>query len=509
MLPYTSRSFVFNRNGGRYSIFLRFNGILSTSYRSIGTISTSKNTLVCNFSPRAPAYSFSTQPRTSTVLSSSATAIPYSITLLARDEQSVHDAYRTFTEGFNFSSAWEPINHSSSSSSSSSTAAASSTQGSSSPTTSTSSFPIVTAGVHLPTGRMVNSSKVSSFIEIISLPDIQWRWNDQANKNPTKLRLFSYNIGSSAPISYPSSSSASSLSSSSVTINNNKDANLTVIDTLLEQYRSRQKVSSFLSRINLSSSWTNQLALPLPGPYIHVYNNNNPSSSSIPGSPVGTSSPSSSSLSTESYTCIQEIVFGLSNPSLFDTCQSTLESIGCHRHPLFPSLWQQQQSKSVSYPDTFVPSPALRLLPGKYSAIILNHASLSAVTDNKEREHYRQSFLDNLQAYVAKQTSSSSSPSSSSSVVSMYGEKKGISGSRQIILRIPSLEGLDLRLNDLSMLHQSLPCFNEPPETMREEIDPRLNPDIDDPSRQVSMGCPSVVAMEVSSTIRMRLGFLN
>jgi len=384
--------------------------------------------------------------------STSVSSPPYALTILARNEQCVYDAYQTFTEGFGFLSAWEPKASS----------------------VNNNLNNIISGGCYIPS----SSSTSSSYIEIITIPDIQWQWNDRPNKLPLKLRLLAYNIG------LPSSSSSSSF----LPFQPQLFSSLSCIFPSVQENPTRQRISSLLANMNLSNKWTNVFSLPMMGPYINLHSYNTSSTNH-----TNSSSSSSSSL------YLQEIVLGLSNIDLLNTCQTTLESIGSIRNTNFPSLW--------SIPN----NPFLRLLPGNYSAILLNHSSTKNNNQNQqsiiEQEESRKEFLSTLEKYA--QTKLLLSSSSSSSIFASYGEKKGTYGSKQTIIKLPTLHGLDIRLNDITMDKQILPCFNEPPETMNEAIDPDLNPDADDPSRNVSMGCPSVVAMEVKSTMRLRLGLLK
>lgn len=167
---------------------------------------------------------------------------------------------------------------------------------------------------------------------------------------------------------------------------------------------------------------------------------------------------------------LKELVLGAEDMSIFAASQAALEAAGARRHPGAPAVWRLPASGHTPS------SPAVRLIPSRYSALVF---------------HAPAPLLELETALASRQCS-----------VSLYGVRRGDEESGQLALTLPALHPLDIRFC-ASQRHAAF--FNERPETMSDDVDPATNPPADAPSKQVAMACPSVVGMEVRSTIRRRV----
>jgi hypothetical protein len=327
-------------------------------------------------------------------------------------------------------------------------------------------------------------------LELVTVPQVPWAWIDREGRPPQLLRLLSVNIGggerrgngggngeASSPPVFPSAADVAAAVGGGA---------------------GRARVLTFLSSVGLSAF----ASVPHVGPFVS-FGAAGGEEGEEAGSPSSSSSLSSSS-SSSTHLSLLEIVLGLGEGKGFSDGQAAMERAGATRDASLPSVWRlppgggggaggggggAAASSSLSL--------HLRLLPGRYSALVLAAAPSAAGADA------RKDWL----ARVAGRSSSAKGAAAHDAVVVVegYGERRGTAGSGQAAVRLPQLQGLDIRVA-ASPSARPLPCFNEPPESMEDEVDPRLNPPADDPRKQVAMGCPSVVGMEVASTLRMRLG---
>lgn len=98
------------------------------------------------------------------------------------------------------------------------------------------------------------------------------------------------------------------------------------------------------------------------------------------------------------------------------------------------------------------------------------------------------------------QKTPSTSPVASGLSASLYGVRRGDMSSAQVVVRAPELEGLDLRF---CAAPRPALFYAEPPETMRDDVDPRLN---DASAKEKAMSCRSVTGLQVASGLKKRLG---
>jgi hypothetical protein len=357
------------------------------------------------------------------------------VTVLARSDAALDAAYATLVEALGFGGLREPSSSSSSSSS-----------------PSHASPPLLLRG---PRRSATVSLDGRTALELVTVPQVPWAWVDREDRPPQLLRLLSVNVADNegghlaAPWGWESEVAAAVGSGAGAT-----------------------RVLSFLSSVGLGAF----TSVPHVGPFIvhggGGWRGEQRPATTQPSQP--TPPPAAASL--------VEIVLGLGEGKGFAAGESMLSGLGAARHAAFPSVWRLPQTLSPT-----PHSPSLRLLPGRYSALVV--AILGGA--------------DARAAYLSRAVESGAA------VAHGYGERRGTALSGQAALRHPSLHGLDLRLAAGSAAGAAavpLPCFNEPPEAMEDEVDPRLNPGADSPGKQQSLGCPSVVGMEVASTLRMRLG---
>lgn len=125
--------------------------------------------------------------------------------------------------------------------------------------------------------------------------------------------------------------------------------------------------------------------------------------------------------------------------------------------------------------------PAIRLVPSEYSSLVFGVPA--------------EMGFDDIESTVRAAIPHAS--------LSLYGVRRGDEASGQLLLRCPELNGFDIRY---CKLPSHAPFFNEPPETMHDDVDPTINPDPESVLKKQSLHCGTVAGMEVMATIRRRLG---
>lgn len=210
---------------------------------------------------------------------------------------------------------------------------------------------------------------------------------------------------------------------------------------------------------------------------------------------------------------LKELVLGAEDMGIFHASQAALEAAGARRHPAAPAVWRLPVDAAGPAHRGMSATPAVRLIPSRYSALVFHAPAplselegvllsrLGAAGDTSgsgEGDALRSPSRPRHQSTAVRAAAQATQAGS----VSLYGVRRGDEESGQLALSLPALHPLDIRFC-ASQRHAAF--FNERPETMSDDVDPATNPPADAPSKQVSMACPSVVGMEVRSTIKRRV----
>ena len=201
-------------------------------------------------------------------------------------------------------------------------------------------------------------------------------------------------------------------------------------------------------------------------------------------------------------------------------------------------------SNHVDSDETAPPSAAVRLLPSRYSCLVLRSPGPLALVQRVLASHSPDAsasvMLRVAEALVAaggashEGASSPRAPPPDDDVddgfffgpprrragpselvcaappmgweAAVYGVRSGDPRSAQLLLRGGPLAGLDVRFC-AQRPGWHAPFFNEGPEAYAEDVDPALNPPPGDARASAPLSCQSVSGMEVLSQVRARLGF--
>lgn len=231
------------------------------------------------------------------------------------------------------------------------------------------------------------------------------------------------------------------------------------------------------------------------------------------GAASSSSTSSSPACRIDTVHTLKELVLGAEDMGIFHASQAALEAAGARRHPAAPAVWRLPADAAAPAHSGMTSSPAVRLIPSRYSALVFHAPAPLAVLEGvlasrlaaagdgsagSENDGFRSPSRPRQQSTAVRAAAQASQAGS----VSLYGVRRGDEDSGQLALSLPALHPLDIRFC-ASLRHAAF--FNERPETMSDDVDPATNPPADAPSKQVSMACPSVVGMEVRSTIKRRV----
>jgi hypothetical protein len=164
---------------------------------------------------------------------------------------------------------------------------------------------------------------------------------------------------------------------------------------------------------------------------------------------------------------LREVVIGAAAPRSFAASLAALRAAGAARSGALPSVWAVHAAgrggvlsgdHGATPPSPQPPMPVgVRLLPSRYSALVFATGGGGTLTEARE------ALLE-----------AAGGGADALSVV-WHGERRGDPGSGQLLLRVPSLEGLDLRLDATPHgLHAH--GFNEGDGAYDDDVDPALNP---------------------------------
>jgi hypothetical protein len=207
---------------------------------------------------------------------------------------------------------------------------------------------------------------------------------------------------------------------------------------------------------------------------------------------------------------LREVVLGAEGEA-FAASQTALHELGLRRHPAAPSVWVQSSiggNRSTGGDGL----PRVRLVPGRGTAgALVLSASASAPPVALQEAQERLQTAGDVHAGGA-----------SGFTAQLHGVRPGYIGSEQdstqLMLRAPALQGLDLRIckqaparaGDAAV--QAPPpaaVWAEAPEAMAEDVHADLNPAPGSAGaalKQRSLSCQAVSLMEVTATLKRRLG---
>ena len=176
---------------------------------------------------------------------------------------------------------------------------------------------------------------------------------------------------------------------------------------------------------------------------------------------------------------LKEIVIGSASTASFHASEAALEHAGAARSSLSPSLWHFSGSGDAGT------SPAFRLLPSRYSALVFRSPLPLPLMRETLLERWSRAPLAEVTRTIA-----------------LYGQRRGDDSSGQLVVASAALAGLDLRFCGAEA---HAPFFNMASADYDEDVDPVLNPGEGHPSKKVPMSCRSLVGMELGASVRRRL----
>lgn len=171
---------------------------------------------------------------------------------------------------------------------------------------------------------------------------------------------------------------------------------------------------------------------------------------------------------------VKEVVLGCASDggAALADAERALEQSGARRSTANLSVWTGGRAGL----------PAVRLLPSRYSSLVLGMPSSAGVHGREElQEQLRSAGLDSV----------------------VHGRRMADESSGQLLFTHPSLRGLDLRVCLASAL---TPFFSERAESYTDEVDPRMNPGREDARASQSLACNSVMGLELLGVVRRQLG---
>jgi hypothetical protein len=170
---------------------------------------------------------------------------------------------------------------------------------------------------------------------------------------------------------------------------------------------------------------------------------------------------------------VKEVVLGCASDggvALADA-ERALEQSGARRSTANLSVWTGGRAGL----------PAVRLLPSRYSSLVLGMRTTAVHGREELQEQLRIAGLDSV----------------------VHGRRMADESSGQLLFTHPALRGLDLRVCFAPYL---TPFFSERTESYTDEVDTRMNPGRSDPRSSQSLACNSVMGMELIGVVRRQLG---
>jgi hypothetical protein len=282
-------------------------------------------------------------------------------------------------------------------------------------------------------------------IELLTTsPSLHVTWDDRKGRPPVRALLASVNLGSQQG----GVSASPGLS----------------ISTLVQRVAIASRVRSVLESMGLASRGGVEVggpAIVIDGSYDFSHN----STGTVPLLEIGGSGNGNGNGGE-----LKEIVIGAEGQFLnaaLDIAHTLVQNQTAARDKLASCAWRLSLCGTT-----------LRLLPSRYSALVLSAPKGEKLTEIKMR-------LDN-----------------SGVGGTIYGDRHGTADSGQILVTCDELAGLDLRY----CVHMGArPFFNEAREELTDFLDPNLNPEHGSDAANTKMNCRSIVSMDLVSTIKLRL----